>query len=585
MPVRGPLRRSVMLIAMLVAGMAGIPAATAAPAWVPGTVFVAVDNGSYKVYDHNGNLTETISDGLGGTTTGCAFNPDLTKLYTTNWTLDKVEVYDDATHNLIQTIDTGGVRNESVVFAADGSFYVSHVGGGGIKHYNAGGTLLQTLASGQRTDWMDLAADQRTMFYSDEGPTIHRWDVQANVPLPDFATLPSGEGFALRLLPTADGSSDLLVADFDDVLRLDSAGNIVQTYNSPVPESTWFAVNLDPNGTSFWSGAPGSGNLYRFNLASGNVELGPINTGPGTPAGICLKGEPTAATSADVSITKADTPDPVSVGGVLTYTLGVSNAGPNDATGVSVTDQLPAGTTFISATSTQGSCGLAVGTVTCSPGTGANGGSATITIKVVPTTKTTLSNVAHVQATEADPNPADNSATATTRALKVTGSAFGEQVRSLLINSGPLPLVSRSVPGSNSDSVASVNVAGLLSTGVLTVNTQVGNDATVTSSADTANANLLAGLVGADTIHAVCSATATGASASTTIARLTVAGQTFTNLTPAPNTGIDIPGVGVVLLNEQVHPSPGTITVNALHLHVTAGTDIIISQAHCDVDP
>jgi streptogramin lyase len=261
------------------------------------------------------------------------------------------------------------VRNESVVLAADGSVYVSHVGGGGIKHYDAGGTLLQTLAPGQRTHWMDLAADQRTMFYSDEGPTIHRWDVQANVPLPDFATLPSGEGFALRLPPTADGSSDLLVADFDDVLRLDSAGNIVQTYNSPVPESTWFAVNLDPDGTSFWSGAPGSGNLCRFNVASGNVELGPINTGHRHPGGYLPQRRANRRNLGRYIDHQGRYAGPGERRRRAHLHAGVSNAGPNDATGVAVKDQLPAGTTFISATSTQGNCGLAVGTVTCSPGT------------------------------------------------------------------------------------------------------------------------------------------------------------------------------------------------------------------------
>jgi uncharacterized repeat protein (TIGR01451 family) len=45
----------------------------------------------------------------------------------------------------------------------------------------------------------------------------------------------------------------------------------------------------------------------------------------------------------DLSLTKADAPDPVSVGGVLTYTLDVKNNGPSSATGVSLTDLLPKG--------------------------------------------------------------------------------------------------------------------------------------------------------------------------------------------------------------------------------------------------
>jgi uncharacterized repeat protein (TIGR01451 family) len=46
---------------------------------------------------------------------------------------------------------------------------------------------------------------------------------------------------------------------------------------------------------------------------------------------------------ADLSITQADDPDPVSAGANVTYTLSISNAGPSTATNLTVTDTLPAG--------------------------------------------------------------------------------------------------------------------------------------------------------------------------------------------------------------------------------------------------
>ena len=55
---------------------------------------------------------------------------------------------------------------------------------------------------------------------------------------------------------------------------------------------------------------------------------------------------PAAPTSADLSITNIDSPDPVTAGTDLTYTLTVHTAGPSDALGVSVSDPLPAGTSF-----------------------------------------------------------------------------------------------------------------------------------------------------------------------------------------------------------------------------------------------
>src|SRR5206468_7856787 len=56
----------------------------------------------------------------------------------------------------------------------------------------------------------------------------------------------------------------------------------------------------------------------------------------------------TVATSADVSVTKTDSPDPVTAGQNLTYTIIVTNNGPSDAQGVSLTDTIPANTTFVS---------------------------------------------------------------------------------------------------------------------------------------------------------------------------------------------------------------------------------------------
>ena len=111
---------------------------------------------------------------------------------------------------------------------------------------------------------------------------------------------------------------------------------------------------------------------------------------------------------ADLSLVKVGTPNPVMVGEVLTYTLTVTNNGPSDATGVMLTDNLPASVTFVSVDSSQGSCSEAALVVNCDLGTILTGEDATVTIEVVPNEIGTLNNQASVISDVGDPNPEDN---------------------------------------------------------------------------------------------------------------------------------------------------------------------------------
>ncbi len=115
------------------------------------------------------------------------------------------------------------------------------------------------------------------------------------------------------------------------------------------------------------------------------------------------------APEADIEITKTTTATTATPGGTLSYTITVTNAGPSDATNVVVTDDLPAGLAFVSATPSQGTCN-ASDPVTCNLGTIINGGSATITLTAqVTATSGTIANTASVTSTEGD---TDSSTTA-----------------------------------------------------------------------------------------------------------------------------------------------------------------------------
>jgi len=121
---------------------------------------------------------------------------------------------------------------------------------------------------------------------------------------------------------------------------------------------------------------------------------------------------------ADLALAMTDSPDPVSAGANLTYTLSVVNQGPAAATGVTVTDTLPAGVSLVSATATQGAC-TGSSTISCSLGSLASGATATVTLLVRPAAAGAIVNTAAVGAGEPDPNPSNNSATATTTVTTV----------------------------------------------------------------------------------------------------------------------------------------------------------------------
>lgn len=122
--------------------------------------------------------------------------------------------------------------------------------------------------------------------------------------------------------------------------------------------------------------------------------------------------------SADLSVVKSDSPDPVTAGNKLTYTITASNAGPSTAQGVVLTDTLPAGTTFVSGVDGNGNtvCTLVQSDqVVCALGSLDPGQSKAVflTVLVAPSvpTGTVLTNSVTVSSTTPDPNGGNNTAT------------------------------------------------------------------------------------------------------------------------------------------------------------------------------
>ena len=181
--------------------------------------------------------------------------------------------------------------------------------------------------------------------------------------------------------------------------------------------------------------------------------------------------------SADVSVTKTDGVSAVTPGQPVTYTIQVSNAGPNPVTSATVTDSFPATLTSVSWTcsaSAGSSCGSASGSGNINQAVNlAVGGTATFTATATLSLSATgtLSNTAAVSLpNNSDPNLANNSATDTDAVLALADLAISKtdgvsavtpgQVVTYTIqvsNAGPNPVTNATVADTFPAALASVS--------------------------------------------------------------------------------------------------------------------------------
>ena len=119
------------------------------------------------------------------------------------------------------------------------------------------------------------------------------------------------------------------------------------------------------------------------------------------------------AVPADLSLAKTTPSSTVPPGANVDYTLTVTNNGPSQAIDVTVTDTLPAGTTFVSASGPGWTCVRTGGKVTCTRPTLDPGAAPPITLRVTaPSGTATVVNFATVSGTNVDSNDGNNAASA-----------------------------------------------------------------------------------------------------------------------------------------------------------------------------
>jgi hypothetical protein len=196
--------------------------------------------------------------------------------------------------------------------------------------------LFWAVTSRFGTDWIDMDVSGDVVYYTSEDALIHRYRVRPGInndpvgQLPDvgFGQLLPGENGrfnAMSILPPGDGSGGFLTAGDKAVYRFAANGAFVQKYqvnDDPYLKgryptgsfewenaglvTAWYAMEIDPNGRTFWASSNDSGWIYQFDIASGRelrrveaVEYLDVDVDPLQPEGrvvgsLCIMWEYTA---------------------------------------------------------------------------------------------------------------------------------------------------------------------------------------------------------------------------------------------------------------------------------------------------
>ena len=271
-----------------------------------GQIFASVGNSSVNVYDpSSGNLLNTLTDDTNQDfTVGSAFDANGNFYVADDLSGEISEFSSDGTYD---GVFASGLTNPiSLVFDNQGNLYVGQQQTPYIAELNSSGQNVANFGpvTTQETgaDWVDLASDECTFFYTTEGNEIFRYNKCTNTQEPVFNQQPLTGSNAFQVKVLQNG--DVLVADSEAIDLLDPNGNVINTYScdpSIYPDcgGQFFAIALDPDGTSFWTADSFSGNLYRIDIATGQL-LQTIQTQSAYAYGVSIEDELNAATTPTV---------------------------------------------------------------------------------------------------------------------------------------------------------------------------------------------------------------------------------------------------------------------------------------------
>ncbi|MFJ3231260.1 DUF6923 family protein [Streptomyces sp. NPDC086787] len=256
-------------------------------------------------------------------------------------------------------------------FDGSGNYWVTQGGKSTLYKINvANATLVQSLALSQTVRLADIAFADGFFWGADPTGAIIRID-------PTTGTTTNFPG----QLPVAPNYGGMFTYGNGDLGFVSNAGNLyrVEVTNPASANPTFTVLSTQASPTGF-------ANLDATSCFGSDVDLGITKTGPAQ----------------------------VAPGGAISYSLTVTNHGPDNSSGYTVTDAVPAG--LVNAATTTPGCSITGGMMSCTSGPLANGSSNTITLTgtAAAVGVSSIANTGSVTGNDLDPNPANNQSTATT---------------------------------------------------------------------------------------------------------------------------------------------------------------------------
>jgi uncharacterized delta-60 repeat protein/uncharacterized repeat protein (TIGR01451 family) len=299
-----------------------------------------------------------------------------------------------------------------------------------LARYNADGSLDATFdADGKVTTDFNVGLDQSsTVAIQGDGRIVAAGRAEVSGPL-DFALARYNTDGSLDATFDADGK---VTTDFDadnDLaygVALQGDGNVVAVGRAVVSENRNFGLSRYNTDGSLDTTFSGDGKVTTDFAGRFAQAYAAAIQGDGKILAAGFAGSDFALARyqsedvANLALTKAGPTGRVPTGRSMTYTVTVTNHGPDASSGVTATDQLPSTVTFVSANSSQGSCSESGGTVTCNLGTMGNLATATVDIVVEPTVPGTIINTASISASTPDPSEENNSDSENTSVCRIT---------------------------------------------------------------------------------------------------------------------------------------------------------------------